>query len=358
MSVRVRSDVAALPPYVPGRAIAEVAAELGIETSEIIKLASNESPEQPFPEVIAAVAESAAGLHRYPDMACRVPAEAVSEALGIDPDNLWFDAGSSALLRTMALAVGGPGTSAVMPWPSFVVYPLGSQLAHTESIRVPLTDHHLDLAAMASAVRSDTTILYVCNPNNPTGTVRGGVDVVAMLDDIPDDVLVVVDEAYGEYVVDPGYRSLVPVALERRNVVVTRTFSKIYGLAALRIGYAVGHPDTLREIRKAQAPFSVSTPAQVAAAAAVRLVDRVRQRVAANRTGVESLEAGFADMALRFIPSQANFVATLPDDPTAVAERLNDAGIITRPLGELLRITVGSPTERERLLQAMAAGLG
>ena len=353
MPLRIRPDVSALPPYVPGKPIEDVAAELGVEVDDIVKLASNESPLPPFPEVMEAIAGAAAAVHRYPDMACRVPAAAVAAVLDIDPDSLWFDAGSSALLRTMALAVGGPGTSAVMPWPSFVVYPLGSQLAHTRAIRVPLADHHLDLDAMAGAVQPDTGIVYVCNPNNPTGTIRTGTDVQGFVDRISDDVLVVVDEAYAEFVTDPSFRSMIPVALERPNVVVTRTFSKIYGLAALRIGYAIGTPETLKELRKAQAPFAVSSLAQVAAAVAVRFPDRVQERRTANAVGRDLLERSFAARQLDYVPSQANFVATLPSDPFALAEGLNGLGFITRPMGELLRISVGSATENARFLDAL-----
>ena len=279
-----RPDLAAIPRYVPGKPIDEVAREYGIDS--IDKLASNECPVEPFPEVQAVVAAAASGLNRYPDSAGFELTAAIARHHGIASENVWIGAGSSENLRCTALSVGGPGTSAVFAAPSFVMYTIGTRLAHAEPIVVPLTaDFSHDLDAMAAAIRPDSTVVYVCNPNNPTGGIRSGSDVRSFIESVPDRVTIVVDEAYAEYVTDEAYESMVQLAIERSNVVVTRTFSKIYGLAGLRVGYAVGSEDLLDSLRTPQPPFSVNSVAQAAAIEALRHRDQVARRRDDNAEG-------------------------------------------------------------------------
>lgn len=351
--MRLNPAVDRISPYVGGRPIEEVAREYGV--TDVVKLASNESPTEPFPEVVAALEAAVRSVNRYPDQHAFELTGGVAEHLGVERDRLWFGAGSSELLGAIALAVGGPGTAAVFAWPSFAMYPIGTMRAGAEPVRVPLDDawRH-DLDALGAAIDHRTTVIYLCNPNNPTGTVLPGDDVEAFVRAVDEDVLVVVDEAYHEYVTDPAYRSMLPLALERPNVLVLRTFSKVYGLAGLRIGYAVGDPATLVALRKPQRPFTVTQLAQVAAREAIRHAARVVERRAENAAGRRLLEAGLADRGLDVAESQANFVYT---EVGPVAERVNqgllERGVIVRPFGEALRVSVGTEIENRRFLMAL-----
>ena len=350
--------MARIPPYEAGRPIEEVARSVGLDPATVIKLASNESPIPPFPEVIEAIAAAAAGSNRYPDNDWYQLAEAVADVLEIKPDHLMFGGGTSELLRVASLAVGGEGTSAVYPWPSFIIYRIGSVLAGSRSIEVPLTtDHHLDLDAMAGAVRGDTTIVFLCNPNNPTGTHRSASDVTAFIDSMRDSTLIVVDEAYFEYATAKDFGSAIDLALSRPNVVVLRTFSKIYSLASLRVGYAIGQPSTLGDLRRAQAPFTVSGLAQVAALTAVRYPARVDERARFNAAERSRIESELRLLEVEFVPSQANFVYLRPEvvDHGAFEEFLQ-LGVIVRQFGDgWIRVTIGSVEENDRFLQALGS---
>ncbi|MGH8924141.1 MAG: histidinol-phosphate transaminase [Acidimicrobiia bacterium] len=348
----IRAGVDRLSPYVAGRPIEEVAREVGIDPSSIIKLASNESPLPPFPEVIEVIARNAGSLNRYPDNGWNEVARAVGDWLDVDEKNLMFAGGSSELLRVFALAVGGVGTSAVYPWPSFIIYRLASVLAASEAIEVPLTaDHKLDPEGLVKAIRGDTTILYLCNPNNPTGSYLGFDHVKKVIDGVPDSVLVVVDEAYFEYGTAPDYQSAISEALARPNVVVTRTFSKVFGLAGLRVGYAVGQAGTLLELRRAQAPFAVGTLGMVAATEAVRHPSRIRERVLANESERERLSDQLGARQIEYVPSQANFVYLRPSPGRSLEGELLQAGVIVREFADdWLRVTVGTVDENDRFL--------
>lgn len=347
-----RQDLGSIPQYVPGRPIDEVARELGIES--IDKLASNECPEPPFPEVIPLIEGLATSLNRYPDSAGYELTGAIADHLGVPTASVWIGAGSSENLRCAALAVGGPGTSAVYASPSFVMYTISTRISHAEPITVPLAPSFAhDLDAMVEAIRPDTTLVYVCNPNNPTGGIRSGDDVRAFIEAVPHRVTVIVDEAYAEYVTDPSYRSMVHDAVESPNVLVTRTFSKIYGLAGLRVGYAVGHPDLIAGLRTTQAPFTVNTVAQAAAMEVLRHQDRVTRRRDRNAAGRDALTHGLGERGVNVAASQANFVYFEPVAPPAeLAGQLLHRGVIVRPLGKGLRVSVGTEPENERFLAA------
>lgn len=352
----LRPGLAGILPYEAGRPIEDVARSLGLDPETVIKLASNESPQPPFPEVVEAIAAAAGGVNRYPDNDWHEPTRALAPVLRISEDNLMFGGGSSDLLRVFSLALGGPGTSAVLAWPSFVIYRMAPLLAGSELIEVPLTsDHRFDSRAMIDAVRPDTTVLFVCNPNNPTGTYLSRSELSILISEVPSAVTVIVDEAYFEYVTAPDYATAIPEALERSNVVVTRTFSKIYGLAALRIGYAIGRPETLRELRRAQAPFTVSSLAQVAAVEALRYPSRVAERRRSNAEERSRVEKELEARHIEFVTSQANFVYLRPrDDHGQSFQRFLEAGVIVREMGEgFIRVTVGLPGENDRFIAAL-----
>lgn len=348
-----RADLDHIPVYRPGKPIDEVSRELGIE--DIVKLASNEWPLPPFPEVADAIAAVAQDLNRYPENSVYHLVGALAEKLAVPGDHIWMGAGSTELLMCIALAVGGPRTSTVFSHPSFVMYPISAALTGAEAIAVPSTagmGHDLD--AMRAAIRPDTALMYICNPNNPTGTYLGAAEVAACIDAVPDRTLVVVDEAYVEFVTAVDYESAVPLAVARDNVVVTRTFSKVYGLAGLRVGYAIGQPATLNQLRRAQVPFSVNSVAQAGALAALAHADRLAERVRDNDSARSELEAGLRQRSIEHVPSQTNFVLIKPEhDPEEISGLLLNLGVIVRPMGSFIRVTVGTAAENARFLEAM-----
>lgn len=352
-----RPDLNSIPMYTPGRPIDDVSRELGI--TDIAKLASNECPEVPFPEVQEAIALAAGEVNRYPDTNGHDLTAALAEWLGVAPEDVWLGAGSSQILGCVALAVGGPGTSALYADPSFVMYPIITQVAGAESITVPVDDRwRLDLDEMLAGIRDDTTLVYVCNPNNPTGTHRSASDIEAFVDAAPDDVMIVVDEAYGEYATAPDFATAVPLALERENVLVSRTFSKVFGLAGLRIGYAVGQPATLAAVRRTQPPFSANVVAQAAALESLRHRDRLRDRVRRNDAERRQLSDGLSQRGITHAVSQTNFVLMrTEEDPAEVVDNLLREGVIVRRLGSDIRVTVGTADENTRFLKALD-GLG
>ncbi|MFQ5517452.1 MAG: pyridoxal phosphate-dependent aminotransferase, partial [Acidimicrobiia bacterium] len=279
----------------------------------VLNLASNESPAGPFPEVEEAIATAAAEVNRYPDASCRLLVEALAARYGASADHLWVGAGSTQLLACAALAAGGPGSSAVFADPTFTMYRIYTAVGGAEPIPVPVDAAGChDLDAMLTAIRDDTTVVYVCNPNNPTGTYVPATAVAEFAARVPHRVLIVVDEAYAEYATASDFASAVPLALSRDNMIVTRTFSKIYGLAGLRVGYAVGHPNTLQALRKAQVPYSVNHVAQAAALAALGCDHRLTERVSQNAVGRAHLRAQLAARKIESLPTQGNSVLMLP----------------------------------------------
>jgi histidinol-phosphate aminotransferase len=235
------------------------------------------------------------------------------------------------------------------------MYRIATLVAHSEPVVVPL-DRELnhDLDAMLAAITDDTTIVYVCNPNNPTGGIRSGSDVRSFIDAVDESVTIVIDEAYAEYVTDPGYESMINVAMSKPNVLVARTFSKIYGLAGLRVGYGIGHPDLIDSLRTTQPPFAVTAPAQAAALAALPLQDRVVERREVNAMGREYLSSELTSRGYRVADSQANFVYFEPEaDASGLFDSLLHEGVIVRILGDGVRVTVGTDQENRRFFDAL-----
>ena len=350
--LRSRPDLHRVETYTPGKPIDEVARELGIEN--IVKLASNENPEPPLPSVVSVITEAAGEAHRYPDSNCFRLSRALADFHGLTLEHIWLGAGSSELLGCIALAMGGPGTSAVFAAPSFAMYPIGTAVAGSEAIQVPLdANARHDLTAMREAIRPDTTVVYVCNPNNPTGTHVPATAVEQFVESIPADRLVVLDEAYAEYATAPDFATAIGLVQRHPNLVVLRTFSKAYGLAGLRVGYAIGRPETLSILRKPQRPFSVIQLGQDAAEASLAHTDELERRVKTNAVQRDELETALANRNLPYVASQANFVLFTPNDAAATARRLLEHGVIVRQLGPSIRVSVGTPSENERFISAL-----
>lgn len=354
--LRIRPDIASIRPYVPGRHIDEVAREIGMRPDEIVKLASNESPEGPFPGVVEAVAAVLTESNRYPDNDFHQLRRVVSGAIEVPPDHLWFGNGSVSLLSHLALTIGGPGSTAVYAWPSFVMYRIVSRWAMSEPVEVPLADGFVhDLDALRGAIRDDTSVVYLANPNNPTGTLVAAAAINEFIDSVPEEVLIVVDEAYHHFVDDMSYATAIPQALARPNVVVLRTFSKVYALAAHRVGFGIAQPGTISELMKSQAPFSVSQVAQVAAAASLGNPDELARRVAANAAGRLRMLGVLTERDIQHADSQTNFVyCKLGPDSAAAAAAFTNRGVIIRPMsGGWVRVTIGTEAENQRFVAVL-----
>ncbi len=354
--IRIRPDISRIRPYLPGKPIIEVAGDHGFDPDMVVKLASNESPLPPLAAAQRAMMERIGHVNRYPDNEARVLRQAIAKRLGVGFDSVWVGAGSSEVLRVLATALGGPGTSAVYGWPSFVVYRLATSIAGSRSIEVPLDKNHRhDLPAMLDRIDESTTVVYVCNPNNPTGTVVSSAALSEFISAVPPDVAVLIDEAYHEYATDTSYHSALELVPNHPNLIVSRTFSKIYGLASLRVGYGVAHPAVLAELRKAQAPFSVTDLGQVAAVASLSESAEIDSRGLANRAGREMIEATLSRMGIEYVPSQANFVYfRLGAEPATVTEAFLRHAVILRPFsGGWIRVSVGTEVEIQAFIAAL-----
>jgi histidinol-phosphate aminotransferase len=345
-----RPDLGALPAYVPGRTV------LGS-----IKLASNEVPYGLLPGVAEAIAEAGATANRYPDLAVTRLREALAARLGVDVDRLATGCGSVALTEHLAQATCHDGDEIVYSWRSFEAYPIVAATTGAISVKVPNTpDHRHDLPAMAAAVTPQTRLVLVCNPNNPTGTAIDQASLDAFLDEVREDVLVVIDEAYREFVTDPEVPDALQRYGDRPNVAVLRTMSKAWGLAGLRVGYLIADPAVAGAVRKVTTPFSVSCVSQVAALAALRAEAAMRERVAlvvAERERVESAVRKLVTATspeLIVPPTQGNFVwLPLGDRSVEFAAACDAAGVVVRPFpGDGVRVTIGTPEENDTFLTA------
>jgi histidinol-phosphate aminotransferase len=353
MTRLTRADLDALPAYVPGRSIADLTRELGI--AEAIKLASNEVPFGPLPGVPEAIAEAVIQSHRYPDMGVVALRDKLAGWLDVEPDRIVTGGGSVALAEHLAKATCLPGDEIVYSWRSFEAYPIIAAGVGATSVRVPNTaGHGHDLAAMADAVTDRTRLVIVCNPNNPTGTSARKADLDRFLDAVPDDTMVVLDEAYREFVTDDEVPDGLRTYGNRPNVVVLRTLSKAWGLAGLRVGYLVAQPEVAVAIRKVLTPFSTSIVGQAAALAALDAEPEVQRRcsiVIGERTRVtEEIRKFFPDVPA----SQANFVwLPLGDRAATFAAACEQRGVIVRPFqGDGVRVTIGTPEENDAFLAA------
>jgi histidinol-phosphate aminotransferase len=362
MSRLAPENVRAIAAYVPGKPIAETARELGIPEARILKMASNENPLGPSPKALAAVRGALAELHYYPDGSGFELKRALSRRLGVKPANIVLGNGSNDVLELAARAFLRPEHSAVYSQHAFMVYPLAVQAIGAKHIEVPARDFATDLEAMGRAVRDDTRMLFVANPNNPTGTFSPWSALRELLERVPRDVLFVLDEAYGEYLPD-SLKSPAPQWLEAHpNLIVTRTLSKAFGLAGLRVGFALADPEVADVMNRVRQPFNVNHLAMVAACAALEDEAFIEKSRAVNAAGLVQLAKGFEKLGLGYIPSHGNFITVHVGAAEPVYKSLLAAGVIVRPIAgygmpEHLRVTVGLPEHNERFLAALERAL-
>lgn len=358
--------VQSLTPYEPGKPIDELAREYGVTGA--VKLASNENPLGPSPRALEAMRASLAGVALYPDGAGFMLRNKLAARHSVASRQITLGNGSNDVLDLVARAFAGPGREIVFSQYAFAVYPIVTQAVSARARETPALARESggfghDLQAMSAAVNETTAVVFIANPNNPTGTWLDRAVLEAFLEGVPRRVIVVVDEAYFEYVEEPAYPDTVPWIGRFPNLVVTRTFSKIYGLAGLRVGYAVSHPEVADLLNRVRQPFNVNTLAQTAAVAALDDEEHVRRTRALNRKGMRCVTEALAKLGLTFIPSVGNFVCIDVGRPALpVYEALLRQGVIVRPLlgygmPRHLRITIGLPAENERLISALGKAL-
>jgi histidinol-phosphate aminotransferase len=354
------SYVRAISPYLPGKPITELAREMGIPVENIVKLASNENPLGMSPKAKIAVEQAINGIERYPDQFDLI--KAVAERCKLAQNQVVLGNGSNDVLDLIARVFLAPGRSAIFAQHAFAVYPLATLSTGAELISTPAKDYGHDLNAMRAAVRPDTRIIWIANPNNPTGNFLPYPEVRAFLETVPKDVVVVLDEAYNEYI-SPAERADTACWIKDfPNLVVTRTFSKIFGLAGLRIGYALASAEIADLMNRVRQPFNVNNLAIAAAIAALDDHVFVAESYELNRRGMEQILAGLKRLGLEHIPSHGNFVTFKAGDGAAVNQKLLKQGVIVRPIGgyglpEWLRVTIGKEPENARFLEALEKAL-
>ena len=353
---QVPEYIRTLIPYEPGKPIEEVEREYGIANS--IKLASNENPLGPSPKAMAAIRAKLDQLHLYPDGDCFYLKREVARKLGVAPENLIFGNGSNEIIELAVRTLMRPGDEAVMAEQAFVVYPLIVQAVGGKKKAVPLRNFTHDLAAIGAAITPETRVVFLANPNNPTGTIFRRDEWERFLGKVSRDRLLIVDEAYFEYVQDPAYPDSLRYHAEDRAILTLRTFSKLYGLAGLRIGYGVGPKQLIDMMHRVRQPFNVNAAAQWAALAALDDVDHVKRSLEVNRLGIEYLQREFTRLGLEFVPSHANFILVRVGKGQEVFEQLLSQGVIVRPMAgyqfpEHVRVTVGTMAENRRFIDAL-----
>ena len=356
------SYVRAIAPYQPGKPISELAREMGLKEKSIIKLASNENPFGVSPRAKAAIRKAIAELERYPDGNAFDLKAALSKRYNVPEECIVVGNGSNDLLEMAAAVFLAPGRSAVYSEHCFAVYPLATQSRGARSIVVPAKTYGHDLDAMLAAIAADARVVFVANPNNPTGTFVPGAELETFIARVPRQVAVVVDEAYTEYLPPELRYDSVAWLKKYSNLILTRTFSKVYGLAGLRVGFGFMQPDVAELLNRVRQPFNVNSLALAAATAALSDTKFVAKSTRMNRAGMAVLERAFKRLGLEIIPSCANFITFRVPRAAAVYEKLLRQGVIVRPLGgyrmpEHLRVTVGTPKENRRFLEALAAAL-
>lgn len=347
-----------LPVYEPGRPIEEVARELGWPAADVIKLASNENPLGPSPAALAALEKALQTLHLYPDGNAFYLKQKLSQRLGLTPAQLVLGNGSNEIIEFVGHAVMAPGTEVIVSQYCFAVYPLVTQLFGAKLVTVPARNYGHDLEAMRRAMTPRTRAVFVANPNNPTGTLASAEQILHLVNEVPPTVLLVMDEAYIEFLEQPC--DLLPFLRQgsKRNLLLMRTFSKIHGLAGLRVGYGMGDPDLIGALEKVRQPFNINALAQAGALAALEDSEHVARTRQNNWEGRRFLESAFRKLGLEFVPSATNFVLVRVGDGRKVVTELQKMGVITRPMAgyqlpEWIRISVGTPVENARCLSAL-----
>jgi len=353
---QVSEYIRSLIPYEPGKPIEEVEREHGIANS--VKLASNENPLGPSPKALAAIREKMDQLNLYPDGDCFYLKQGLSRKLDVAPDMLIFGNGSNEIIELAARTFMRPGDEAVMAEQAFVVYQLIVQAVGGHSRAVPLKTFTHDLRALAEAVSPHTRMVFLANPNNPTGTIFRREEWERFLAQVSRDVLLIVDEAYFEYVRDTEYPDSLRYHRDDRAMITLRTFSKLYGLAGLRIGYGIGPAELIRLMQRVRQPFNVNAPAQWGALAALGDLEHVQRSLEVNRQGLVYLQGEFRRLGLEFVPSHANFVLVRVGNGQEVFQKLLKQGVIVRPMAgyrfpEHVRVTVGTMNENRKFIAAL-----
>ena len=337
----IRPDLSSLPAYVPGK-----------RQEDALKLSSNEATQPPLPAAVDAMAAAAAGANRYPDMGAVAIREALAEHLGVAFEQVAVGTGSSALCQQLVQVTCADGDEVVFPWRSFEAYPIFAQVHGATPVAIPLKDEGVDLEAMAAAITDRTRLIFICNPNNPSGSIVTRAEFAEFMAKVPAEITVALDEAYTEYLRAEDTPLATEDIAKYPNLVGLRTFSKAYGLAGLRIGYAFGQPDMIEALNKVSIPFSVNSVAQAGALASLAAQDELKQRtdtaVAERQRVIEATGA---------YPSEANFV-WLPGETPELAAALAEQGVLVRSFPEGIRITVTTPEETDQLLAAWKAVRG
>ena len=351
-----------IAPYIPGKPTSELAREFGLAERDIVKLASNENPRGPSPAVRAAIAAATDELCRYPDGNGFALKAALAARFAVGPEQIVLGNGSNDILELVTQAFLQPGDAAVYSRHAFAVYPLATQARGAHGIEVAALEMGHDLPAMRRAVTPQTRVVFVANPNNPTGTWIPPAPLAAFVASVPEDVIVVLDEAYNEYLADDQQAASAGWIAAHPNLIVSRTFSKAYGLAALRVGYGIMHAKVADMLNRVRQPFNVNALAQAAALAALEDGAYVEESRALNRTGMRQLEAGLEALGVAWVPSHANFLLVEVGDAGTVYGRLLRQGVIVRPVANYglpswLRVTVGLPDENARFLAALRSAL-
>jgi histidinol-phosphate aminotransferase len=355
---RVPEYIKSLVPYVPGKPVEEVEREYGVKDS--VKLASNENPLGPSPAAMKALRERLHLLHFYPDGDCFHLKRGVAERLGVSPEELIFGNGSNELIELAVRTFMRPGEETIMARHSFVIFLLVVQAAGGSCSMIPMKDYVHDLEAIADAVTSRTRIVFLANPNNPTGTIYRKKEWERFLNRVPESTLVIADEAYFEYVADPEYPNSLAYHGEGRSILTLRTFSKLYGLAGLRIGYAVGNRRIVDLMHRVRQPFNVNAAAQWAALAALDDRTHVAETLRINRDGMAYLMREMARLGMETVSSHANFILVKVGSGQEVYQRLMRRGVIVRPMGgyelpEHVRVTVGTMEENRKFVAELEA---
>ena len=354
--MQLNPQLADLPVYHPGRPLEEVARKLELPIGELIKLASNENPLGPSPKAIKAMQEAASQIHLYPDGNAFYIRNCLANKLEVETDNLIFGNGSNEIIEFVAHTLLGPDTNIVVSQYCFAIYPIVAHLAGAGCIVVPAKDHGHNLPAMLEAITPDTRIVFVANPNNPTGTLASKNEVMNLIENLPDQVLLVMDEAYFEFLDDPV--NMLPLINTKPNLLVMRTFSKIYGLAGLRVGYGIGHQDFIAALEKVRQPFNLNAMAQVAALAALDDDEHLQQTRKINKAGLKFFESAFESLGIKYVRSHANFILANVGNGQQTFLDLQKQGIIIRPmvgyqLPEWIRISIGTTEQNDRCLNAL-----
>ena len=348
-----------IPVYEPGRPIEEVARELGLKPQSIIKLASNENALGPSPKALAAMRKALTTAHLYPDGGGFYLRQALAKKLGVSPDNIVLGCGSNEIIEFLYHAFVAPGDEVVVGDRAFVIYSIMAKAFHARCIEVPFRGHTHDLNAMREAITEKTKLVFVANPNNPTGTRVTNAELDSFIKGLPPHVICVLDEAYIEFLDDPppsvGYAM-------KHNVVLLRTFSKIVGLAGLRIGYGIAQKDCIALLQKVRQPFNVNSVAQAGALAALADTAHIRKTKAMTRRGLAYLEREFKKLKLEFVPSCANFILVNVGDGDRIFRALQRHGVIVRPMRGYkmpgwMRVTVGLPEENRRFIRSLSLEL-